>query len=155
MHKVDPSGSWSLVQLDEEKPHSLAQSDPICSSAGCDQYKHKTTPRGYPIDYKVPNFGMDKDIAGGLANIPVAEKIVGQQWNNFGTEESAKKWSNPAKKVLYDMSPALDGNIRDSLKNLSDTETNLNHKYQLLQMESSSDPICSSAGCGQYKHPKS
>lgn len=69
------------IQIDSDRQHqppmSMAQSDPICSSAGCSQYKHKTTPRGYPIDYKVPNFGMDKDIAGSLANMPIAEKIVG------------------------------------------------------------------------------
>jgi len=72
---------------------------------------------------------MDKDIAGGLANLPVAEKIVGHQWTNFGTEESKEKWANPAKKTMYNFAPALDGNIRDSLKNLSDTETKLDHKY--------------------------
>lgn len=75
---------------------------------------------------------MDKDIAGSLANVPVAEKIVGHQWSNFGTEESKAKWSNPAKKVLYDMEPKLEGGIKDSIKNLSDTETNLKHKYELL-----------------------
>jgi len=75
---------------------------------------------------------MDKDIAGSLANMPVAEKIVGHQWTDFGTEESKAKWSNPAKKTNYNFAPELDGNIRDSIKNLSDTETNLKHKYELL-----------------------
>jgi hypothetical protein len=89
---------------------------------------------------------MDKDISASLENMPVAEKIVGHQWTNFGTEESKAKWSNPAKKTMYNFAPDLDGNIRDSIKNLSDTETNLKHKYELLQIES--DPICSSAGCG-------
>jgi len=77
---------------------------------------------------------MDRDIQGSLANLPVAEKIVGHQWSNFGTEESAKKWENPAKKVLYNFAPNLDGNIKDSLKNLSDTEVNLKHKYELVQI---------------------
>jgi len=89
---------------------------------------------------------MDKDIAGSLENLPVAEKIVGHKWDSFGTEESKEKYSNPAKKVLYDFSPKLDGNMKDSLKNLSDTEGVLKHKYELLQLQS--DPICSSAGCG-------
>lgn len=44
---------WNLVQLN---------SDPICSSAGCTQYKHKSTPLGYDLDYFVPNFGVDQDI---------------------------------------------------------------------------------------------
>ena len=37
MKMVDPTSTWSLVQLDaEHAPNSLAQSDPICSSGGCD-----------------------------------------------------------------------------------------------------------------------
>ena len=39
-----------------------AHSDPICSSAGCTQYKHKKTPLGYPINYPVPNNGVDADV---------------------------------------------------------------------------------------------
>jgi hypothetical protein len=107
-------------------------SDPICNSAGCTQYKHDAAKdRGYDIDYPVPNFGMDRDVAGSLSNLPVAEKLVGHKWTNFGTEESKKKWENPAKKVLYNFAPELDGNIRDSVKNLSDTETKMKHKYKL------------------------
>lgn len=56
----------------------MSRSDPICSSAGCSQYKHKGKDRGYDIDYAVPNFGMDRDIKGSLENLPVAEKIVGK-----------------------------------------------------------------------------
>lgn len=112
-------------------------SDPICSSGGCTQYKHAAhkAPRGYDIDYPVPNFGMDVDIKGSLANLPVAEKIVGQQWNSFGTAESAAKYANPAKATMYNFAPDLDGNVKDSLKNLSDSETNLKHKYSLSLLQ--------------------
>jgi len=71
----------------------------------------------------------------------------------MGTEENKKKYENKAKKVLYDYAPKLDGNIIDAQKNLKDTEVKLAHKYELVQLES--DPICSSAGCDQYKHPDS
>jgi hypothetical protein len=74
---------------------------------------------------------MDVDIKGSLANIPVAEKIVGDNWSPMGTEESKAKYSNPAKKVMYNFAPDLDGNVKDSIKNLSDSETNLKHKYSL------------------------
>ena len=57
---------------------------------------------------------MDIDIKNSLSNLPVAEKIVGDKWTNFGTEESKEKWANPAKKVLYNFAPDLDGNIKDS-----------------------------------------
>lgn len=152
----DDQGLWkvgkeeNLVQLSNDKK---IQSDPICSSSGCDQYKHKLTPRGYPINYAVPKFGMDVDVAGSLANMPVAEKIVGKTWDDFGTDASKAKWANPAKKTLYDYNPELDGNMKDSLHNLSSTEKKLDHEYKLIQLES--DPICDSSGCNQFKHPDS
>lgn len=144
----DEDGLWkvpnALLQLDSETDKKSG-SDPICSTAGCDQYKHKLKPRGYPINYPVPNLGMDVDVKGSLANMPVAEGIVGKKWDDFGTDASKARWANPAKKTLYDYSPELDGNMKDSIKNLSDTETKLNHKYELIQIQS--DPICDSSGC--------
>jgi hypothetical protein len=53
----------SLVQTDADiESAGMTSSDPICSSAGCTQYKHKKKERGYKINYPVPNFGADKDI---------------------------------------------------------------------------------------------
>ena len=52
-------------------------SDPICSSAGCDQYKHKGRALGYDLDYKVPNFGEDTDITAAKKHIAQQEKIHG------------------------------------------------------------------------------
>lgn len=96
---------------------------------------------------------MDRDIMASLTNMPVAEGIVGHKWTSMGTGANKAKFANPAKAVMYNFAPELDGHIKDSLKNLSDTETVLGHKYELLQLDS--DPICSSAGCTQYKHPPS
>jgi len=54
-------GNWdwepSNVQIDSE-----VLSDPICSSAGCTQYKLPDDGPRYPMDYFVPNFGVDHDI---------------------------------------------------------------------------------------------
>jgi len=62
----DYDGLWrvgkedqNVVQLDAD---IHLDSDPICSSAGCDQYKHEGKDRGYDINYPVPSFGMDRDI---------------------------------------------------------------------------------------------
>jgi len=100
---------------------------------------------------------MDRDIAGSLANLAGAQKQLGHTWTNFGTEESREsgKWMNPAKKTMYNFAPELDHNIKDSIKNLSDTEVNMKHKYNLSLLQMESDPICSSSGCDQYKHPDS
>jgi len=74
---------------------------------------------------------MDIDIKGGLANMKVAEKVVGHQWEDFGSAASVEKYSNPAKKTNYDFAPELEGNIKDSIKNLSASETVLGRKYNL------------------------
>jgi hypothetical protein len=47
------------VELDED---NLVQSDPICNSAECSQYLHPKRKDDYPINYSVPDFGVDHDI---------------------------------------------------------------------------------------------
>ena len=93
------------------------QSDPICSSAGCAQYKQPAGPPQHPMDYFVPNFGMDKDILATEANEKVASALVGHAWS-FKTPESFEKYRNRAKDVDYNFDPALDGNMVDSLNSL-------------------------------------
>jgi hypothetical protein len=49
------------VQLDAAvDAETEIESDPICSSAGCTQYKHAKKKPAYPMNYGVPNFGIDK-----------------------------------------------------------------------------------------------
>jgi hypothetical protein len=50
---------------------------------------------------------MDRDIMGSLDNLKVAEGVVGHQWGGI----DAAKYSNPAKKVMYNYAPTLDGDI--------------------------------------------
>jgi hypothetical protein len=141
------------VQLDNQ-----VDSDPICSSAGCDQYKHKKKPRGYKINYPVPDFGVDTDIIANHASLELAEGMR-QHKLALGTEESKAKWHNPAKDVDYNFAPKLDGDMITTNKNLADSESKLNHHWELAvqldaDMNLESDPICSSAGCTQFKHKK-
>ena len=56
------------------------ESDPICSSAGCDKYNHPKKKEGYPMNYPVPNFGVDEDIGGTHSSIASAEKATGINW---------------------------------------------------------------------------
>ena len=49
------------------------QSDPICGSGGCEP----TLPPpldGHPMDYPVPNFGVDRDILDNHQSLATAEK---------------------------------------------------------------------------------
>jgi len=52
-----------------------ASSDPVCGSGGCDQYKHKKAPLGYPIDYPVPSFGADPDVEANANSLSIAEAM--------------------------------------------------------------------------------
>ena len=148
----------SLLQTDSEV-NTISESDPICSSAGCTQYKHKKKELGYKINYPVPSFGRDNNINENFASIKTAEGIVGEK---FMIGNTGDKWKNKAKDTDYNFNPALDGEVISTLKNLGDAEKSVGHKWNILdvQLDSDinadveSDPICSSAGCTQYKHKK-
>jgi hypothetical protein len=58
----------SLVQLDAD-----VDSDPICSSAGCNGPKATKGAITHPMNYFVPNFGMDKGISATWASLDWAE----------------------------------------------------------------------------------
>ena len=100
------------------------QSDPICSSAGCTQYKHPEPEADPPRDYPVPDFGEDPDIAGTISNEAVSSKIVGHTWK-FKTPESWEKYRNKAKDTDYNFAPELDDDIKTTVKNAGDAEKNL------------------------------
>jgi len=147
------------VQVDSTVDNTAdANSDPICSSAGCTQYKHKKAARGYDINYPVPNFGVDKDILDSHSSLSLSEGALSHKLV-MGTDASKAKWHNVAKDTDYNFAPKLDGDMITTAKNLGDSETNIGHKWVIAMqtdadMNVESDPICSSAGCTQYKHKK-
>jgi hypothetical protein len=107
--------NWELVQL---------QSDPICSSAGCTQYKQKSTPLGYDLDYFVPDFGVDSDILDTTHSILNAE-LTHHRKLIMGTKESKQRYKNMAKQVDYNFKPELSDDIKDSQSNLKNAEKSL------------------------------
>ena len=155
MFKSVPMGLVILALISDCNAMKLV-SDPICDSSGCNQYKHKKKDDGYDKDYPVVDLGVDKDIIGAHEDLAVAEGIVKHKLI-MGTDESKAKWENKAKKTDYDYSPKLDKDMHDAATNLDLVEGKLGHKYEpwtFVQTDVESDPICSSAGCNQYKHPK-
>jgi len=121
--------------LGSESIHMQAESDlrlgsdPICSSAGCNQYKHLKKDPGYDMDYPVPDLGVDRDIIANHEDTELAERLLKHKLN-LGTEESKKKWENPAKKTEYDYSPRLEDDMIDSAYDLDLVENQLHHKYE-------------------------
>lgn len=104
------------------------ESDPICSSAGCGQYKHKKAPRGYDINYFVPNFGVDTDITDSHASLGLAEGALAHKLE-MGTEKSKAKWHNVAKDTDYNFAPKLDADMIHTAKHLGDAESSLGHRW--------------------------
>jgi hypothetical protein len=102
--------------------------DPICGSGGCDQYKHKKTPRGYPIDYPVPSFGSDPDIVGTANAISIGEAMHKHKLV-MGTPESKAKWHNPAKDTMYNFAPELDEDMKSTTSHLGYAEGQRAHKW--------------------------
>merc|ERR1712083_482172 len=75
---------------------------------------------------------MDRDIQGSLENLNVAEGIVKHHWIGIDRD----KYANPAKKVMYNFAPKLDGISstprptsppprRSSIMNINSHETSL------------------------------
>ena len=133
-------GAWNPVKKEDKK--ALAQepknapsekkSDPICPSSGCPEPKKKD---GHPVDYKVPDFGMDRDIQDSLKHMKDQEADKGA-------------WTLPRDKEGKIISPYPSNNTLA-------TEKKPAAKAALaVAADIQSDPICSSAGCTQYEHPK-
>lgn len=127
--KADPAeGAAATPAAAADAAALQLESDPICSSAGCTQYAHKKTPLGYDLDYFVPSFGPDPDMVGTQNAISIAEAMHNHHII-MGTKESKAKYHNKAKDVDYNFAPELDSHIKDSIKNLADSEDRLGHKW--------------------------
>ena len=148
------------------------QSDPICSSAGCDQYLHPALPDSHPVDYPVPDFGVDHGILDVHASIAQAEKQLNHKWvpepkvpdapppaivhrgpdpDIIGTQESIAT-SEVATGHSWD--PKQDANGVWLMPEAAEAGSYSYHDRDVyLQTDVESDPICSSAGCDQYLHP--
>ena len=86
------------------------ESDPICNSSGCNQFKRKAKPLGYPIDYPVQDLGFDHEVVASTNSLNIAEQMRGHRWA-FKTKDSKAKWENPAKKTMYNFAPELDSDV--------------------------------------------
>ena len=71
-----------MIALNTEK-----SSDPICPSSGCPEKKKKT----HPMDYKVPDFGVDHDIISTQKHIADQEKKHGKWTPKTEDPDAAKK----------------------------------------------------------------
>ena len=76
--------------------------------------------------------------------------MTGRDWE-FATPASKAKWHNKAKDTNYNFKPKLDSDVTSTQENIANAEGAYG-SWDLIQ--TTSDPICSSAGCTQYEWPK-
>lgn len=117
---------------------TLLQSDPICNSSGCTQYKFPD-PAGkkageYPMDYFVPNFGRDRDVINTFNSLNVAEAIRGHHW--IVTDEDLKKKDDDP--VMYNGDPTLDDDVVSTVYNMKQAESRLG-KWDWVQLAEEDD----------------
>lgn len=60
-------------QKEAENVQLKTTSDPICASSGCTQYLHPEK-EGHPMNYPVPDFGVDIDIKASMGHMNALEK---------------------------------------------------------------------------------
>lgn len=123
-----------------------AKSDPICSSAGCTQYKHPHK-ESHDKDYFVPNFGGDSDINRSNESAKTAEAELGHTWTpKFDEEED--EWVVPTESAEFKLAG-------------TETDVRMGHKHRKAARhhhsgaaKKPSDPSCSSSGwCGESLWP--
>ena len=137
--KQDENGVWmvpspinnnnytykSLVQLDAE-----VESDPICSSAGCNYNSEKPTKLGYPIDYFVPNFGKDREVRWTDSSLAWAEKNRGHVWNYIKPDK--KPEADPDFRIP---DFGLDEDVVWTQENIDNQQKVLGHEWKPVQDE--------------------
>lgn len=124
MHPMDS------VSLGSTLLQTGVESDPICASSGCNQYKHAEPEKGHPVDYKVPDFGQDADIATSLANEQLASKMINHKWG-MGTKKHFEEYRNKAKDTNYNFEPKLDRDIVNTLRHASDAENTTGQTWEI------------------------
>jgi len=176
----DDNGVWMVPEAANNKSYSYKslvqlESDPICPSSGCTHPK-RADAATHPMDYFVPNFGRDENVNHTWNSLDWAEKNLKHKFDpvlkgdapdgppmnypvpNFGQDEDVKSTldhvSKAEKKLDHKWVPVQDENgvwmVPEPINNKAYT-----YKGSLVQLDSEveteSDPICSSAGC---THPK-
>lgn len=125
------------------------------------------------MDYPVPDFGQDHDIVSSLGNEKIASKIVGHKWDwkkspdgpprdyfvpNFGVDEDIKNVQAAVASEEdiqgHTWAPKQDANGYWTVPEAADNSSYAYNPDQyinnngLVQLNTESDPICSSSGCG-------
>lgn len=85
-------------------------------------------PKSHPVDYFVPNFGVDKQIQNSLDNTELAEKITGHKWEYIDPKDRPK----PHPVDYFVPNFGMDPEIKQTLELEKKAETKLSHTWTPL-----------------------
>lgn len=133
MFKSIPMGLATLALLTSDctAKRMRVQSDPICNSSGCTQYKHKHQKPDHDVDYPVPSYGPDQDIATTQKNIADLEVKFPESFAQIDSQverEPLLTWSPTAHKAGHKVDyfvpnfGAKDEDIANTQKNIRELE---------------------------------
>ena len=83
-------------------------------------------PASHPVDYFVPNFGKDHDIAASQSHEKAAERSVGHNWNP--TKDEDDKWVLPSPTIEFKLNDDDRYPVFDFVQTRSDREPLLSWK---------------------------
>ena len=135
----NPPSFDDVPKVDAEFKLMQVRSDPICNSFGCTQYLHPTKD-SHPVDYPVPDFGMDHDIISTQNSSSNAEKSLDREWNppSFNdvpkVDAEFKLMQQRSDNFLQlDKSDALDLQITTNLNLKAKSKANMRKEFKQMR----------------------
>jgi len=86
-------------------------------------------PPDFPINYEVPNYGVDQDILNTEANLKSTEKILGKTLHADFDQKSNP--DNPREYRNVNANNSIDTDILNAEENMKKVELNMNHSLNL------------------------
>jgi len=157
-HEKDAEKRIDPQSLTGTKTDIRLNSDPICNSSGCTQYLHPNKKLPYPVDYPVPDFGVDHEIADSQQHEKAASDKIGHTWEPTKDPET-EKWVVPTATAEFKLAGTksdirLSNKAEQTLGWSWNPDKDDDGKWMLatkadVNAGSTSDPICASSGwCG-------
>jgi hypothetical protein len=129
----------------------MAQSDPICSSAGCNYASEKGW-AGHPLNYFVPDFGVDQDIKDSQSHEAAAIKLIKTPAVKSAPAEvapAAGKAAAPVEAAKKEAAPAV---TKTEAAPAAKTDAPDNQAKLEMFMNEGSDPSWNSADGHELRH---
>jgi len=117
----------SLIALASTATAVKMQREPLLSNSKRLEVFQRPVYTEYPIDYKVPYYGVDEDVKTTLKNTKNTETKLKHKLNFFNDPVPPVEDNHPMNYPVADF--GMDPEIATSLKNMAGAESSLDHKF--------------------------